>query len=302
MERDESTGGGLLPIASGSSFVSLLRGLAILESFSPERTVLGVSELSHRLGLHKSTVSRLAAALESADFLERAGQPGRYRLGPKLARLGGLATVGLDLRRVARPALLNLVQTCGETAHLGVLEGAESVTIDFVEGRYAVRMHTAIGKRAPIYCSALGKALLAALPAAEVQTRLHGVTLQARTVHTVTTIARLHHDLEAVRRQGYAYDDQELEIGLRCIGAPIYDGAGRPLAAISISGPAARINAETLEQLASNVLAAAAEVSARLGAPRQTAAGGGRRSTNGGRTVVLDGAATRPIADSSERT
>ena len=104
-------------------------------------------------------------------------------------------------------------------------------------------------------------------PDAEVQARLRGVTLQARTPNTATTIARLRRDLEQVRRRGYAYDDEELEAGLRCIGAPIYDGAGRPAAALGISGPATRINAETVEQLAPKVLAAAAEVSARLTMP-----------------------------------
>jgi hypothetical protein len=142
---------------------ALLHGLAVLDLFGRDRTVVGVVDIAKNLGVHRSTASRLAATLASAGYLETAGEPGRYRLAPKLATLGELAAVGTDLRRAADGPLRDLVAQLGETAHLGVLEGTEAVTIDVVDGWQTVRMHSWVGKRSPAHCSSIGKALLAEL-------------------------------------------------------------------------------------------------------------------------------------------
>lgn len=258
-----------LEAARDSNVVAaLLRGLAILDAFSETQRTLGVVELSRRLGVHKSTVSRLAATLEAAGYLERLSQSGKYQLGWRATRLGCLAIATLDLRHLARPALEALVRACGQTAHLGVLDGTEVVTTDFVEGTSTVRMHAAIGKRSPAYCSALGKALLATLPEEEVAALFeNGATLQARTPNTLVTLERLFADLRATRARGYAFDNEELEPGLCCVGASIFDATGRAVAAVSISGPAMRVNAQSLPALAAQVKATVADISRRLGAP-----------------------------------
>jgi DNA-binding IclR family transcriptional regulator len=140
---------------------ALLHGLAVLDLFGRDRTVVGVVDIAKNLGVHRSTASRLAATLASAGYLEIAGEPGRYRLAPKLATLGEIAAVGSDLRRAADGPLRDLVAQLGETAHLGILEGTEAVTIDVIDGWQTVRMHSRVGKRSPAHCSSIGKALLA---------------------------------------------------------------------------------------------------------------------------------------------
>lgn len=256
--------------ARGAEEVSaspLLRGLSILEAFLDEEETLSVGDLSRKLGLHKSTVSRFAGMLEAAGYLERTPGHGRYRLGSRLAALGARVAPRVDLRQVARPALLALRDACGETVHLGVREGAEVVTIDFIEGTHTIRMHTAIGKRSPVYCSALGKSVLSLLPDEELASLRDAVVFEPRTPNTRLTWDALLDDLAPIREQGFALDDQELLIGLSCVGAPILDHHGRPAGALGISGPSDRIAETGTDWLAERVKQAAAEVSAGLGAP-----------------------------------
>src|SRR6266568_3579255 len=150
---------------------ALLHCLAILDMFERDRPIIGIGEMAQQLGTHRSTTSRLAATLAAAGYLESAGEAGRYRLSGKLAALGQLVASEDQVRRAARPALEELVQRLGETGHLAVLDGAEAVMIEVVDGWHTVRMHSWAGKRSPAHCSSMGKALLAGLPEAEVRTR-----------------------------------------------------------------------------------------------------------------------------------
>src|SRR4051812_4405693 len=150
---------------------ALLHGLAILDLYSPDERVLTVGEMARRLGVHKSSASRLAATLSAAGYLDPAGAPGRYRLGSKLLGLAALAAGGDALPQVAIPVLEGLVSECGETGHVAVLDGIEVVTVGVVDGWRSVRMHSTVGKRSPAHATAIGKALLAALPDAEVRRR-----------------------------------------------------------------------------------------------------------------------------------
>ena len=242
----------------------LLRGLSILEAFMGEEDSLSVGDLSRKLGLHKSTVSRFAGMLESAGYLARAEGHGRYRLGTRLASLGVRASTQRDVRTVARPSLVALRDECGETVHLGVREGTEVITIDFVEGTHTIRMHTKVGKRSPVHCSAMGKAILALLPPEEVTALQRVVQLTAFTPNTRMTWGSVVEDLNATRERGYSIDEQELLVGLSCVGAPIVDRDGLPFAAISVSGPSDRIAATGLDWLASRVKHAAEEISDRM--------------------------------------
>lgn len=244
---------------------TLVHGLAVLDLFDRDHPTRGVGEIARELGMHKSSASRLAATLAAGGYLEPQAQPGRYRLGAKLATLGRLAAAGGDLRREALPPLESLVERLGETGHVAILEGTEAVTIEVVEGWHTIRMHSWVGKRSPAHCSSLGKALLAGLTDAEVEARYGKGSLEVRTPGTVRTLGQLREELARVRRTGYAVDREELEPGLCCVAAPIAGPQGAVVAAISVSGPATRIHRGTTAPIAAQVRAAAGEISRRLG-------------------------------------
>jgi len=247
---------------------ALLHGLAVLDMFDRDRVVIGVAEVARQLGVHRSTASRLAATLASAGYLEPAGEPGRYRLAPKLATLGEIAAADTDLRRAAAGPLRELVSRLGETGHLGILEGTEAVTIDVIDGWQTVRMHSWVGKRSPAHCSSIGKALLAGLKPDELTARYPGPELEARTPATITSLDALRENLDQVRVLGYAEDLEELEPHLCCIAAPVFGRDGAVVASISISGPASRLRDPSTRATATDAIRATASlISARLGAP-----------------------------------
>ena len=247
---------------------ALLHGLAVLDMFTWDRPVIGIAEVSRQLGVHRSTASRLAATLATAGYLEQAGEHGRYRLAAKLSRLGEIAAAGDQLRDAALPPLRDLVSRIGETGHLGILDGAEAVTVAVVDGWQTVRMHSWVGKRSPAHCSSMGKALLAGLPAAEIGARYPQSRLEARTDRTITGTGELKRHLAQVRERGYAVDRQELEPHLCCVAAPVFDKTGTVVASISVSGPDSRIDEASIPAIAEVVRHAAGQISARLGAPR----------------------------------
>jgi DNA-binding IclR family transcriptional regulator len=247
---------------------SLLHGLEILDMFAHDRPEIGIGEMAQHLGLHRSTTSRLAATLAVAGYLEPAGEPGRYRLSGKLAALGELVAAEGDVRRAALPYLQDLVQSLGETGHLAVLEGTEAVTIEVVDGWQTVRMHSWVGKRSPAHCSSMGKALLAGLPAEEIDARYPRGRLEASTDRTITDTGELKRHLAQVRERGYAVDRQELEPHLCCVAGPVFDRTGTVVASISVSGPDSRIDEASIPAIAEVVRHAAWQISTRLGAPR----------------------------------
>jgi DNA-binding IclR family transcriptional regulator len=246
---------------------ALLHGLAILDLYSADERVLSVGEIGRRLGVHKSSASRLAATLGAAGYLEPAGAPGRYRLGTKLLGLAALVADGDALPRVAVPILERVVQQTGETGHVAVLDGPESVTVAVVDGWQSVRMHSKVGKRSPAHATAIGKALLSGLSDDDVRARYRERTLDRRTPRTIRSVASLLAHLEDVRSEGWAADDEELEPGLRCVAAPVFEHTGSVVAAIGLSGPAGRMTDAVTRQLGHDLSATAAEISAVLGAP-----------------------------------
>lgn len=270
--RTESLGGGLELVQSPSQLrasplvQSLAHGLQILDLFSDTRPVIGIGEMARELGVHRSTTSRLAATLATCGYLAQTDDPGRYRLGDRLFRLGQLAAPETDLRVIAAEELGILVDHVGETAHVGVLEGREVMSILVIDGWRSLRLHGKVGKRSPAHCSSLGKALLSSLSPAQLSQLYAGVKLETCTPNSVRTIAALRAELKRTRERGYSLDDQELEIGLRCIGAPVLGPAGEPVASISMSGPLSRMQGHLLRQLAAEVPAVAARIAERLGA------------------------------------
>ena len=246
---------------------ALLHGLAVLDMFRYDQTVVGVADIAKNLGVHRSTASRLAATLASAGYLEQAGEQGRYRLAAKLAALGEIAAAQTDLHHAAEGPLRDLVSRLGETGHLGILEGTEAVTVEVVEGWQTVRMHSRVGKRSPAHCSSIGKALLAGLSPAEFKARFPDAGLERRTPKTIADRDELERHLAEVRAQGYAEDVEELEPHLCCVAVPDFGRDGEMVASIGVSGPASRLgDPATRATAASEVTAAARAISTRLGA------------------------------------
>jgi IclR family transcriptional regulator, KDG regulon repressor len=240
------------------------RALRLLDVLAAEGN-LAPGEISSRLALHKSTVHRLLAVLERNEYVERHQGNGRYSLGFKLIELGTSASSRLDLCEVARPILDDLMEQTGETAHIGILSQGAVVSIADSESYKTLRTPSTVGRRTPAHCSSQGKVLLAEMELPQVQAFVRANGLKPYTRLTIRTMRRLQQELEDVRRNGYAIDDQEFEEGLKCIGAPIRDRSGAVIAGISVAGPAIRLRVERMPALINTVVKAADRISAALG-------------------------------------
>ena len=243
--------------------------MLLLKEFGRSGPELGVTEASKRLGLHKSTVSRLLGTLERGGFVEQVSDTRRYRLGLQLASLAGLAVTQLDLSSAARPYLVNLAEQSEETATLSVLDGDEAVNIDQVAGPHPVKDLGWIGRRLPLHASAGGKPLLASLSAERLESWLQQ-PLPAYTERTVVSPEQLRRELQEMLARGYVIVAEEYEPGLTAVGAPVYDYHREIVASITISGPTFRLHPVQLEKAARLVKDTAEQISARLGyTPRQ---------------------------------
>ena len=250
---------------------SVERAVAILNAFSAEEPELGVTELADRLDLHKSTVHRFLVNLEAAGLVERNRLTARYRLGLRIFELGGLVLQQMSLWDEALPFLEGLVRDSGETGHLAVLDGGEAVYIEKVEARKALRIPSAIGRGYPAHATSLGKLLLAHLTADARDLVLAERGLARCTPNTITGRDQLNTELDLIRSQGFAVDDEEYEEGLRCIGAPIVGHTGHVVAAIGIGGPVTRVTPRRVGELAELVMSAAASLSRRMGSEQSGA-------------------------------
>jgi len=240
------------------------RVVAILDLLGASDNSLSLAEICQRMGLHKSTAHRALMALERTGMIERA--PGsRYRLGLKLYDMGSRAVEQIDLRSRVHPQLRKLALRVGETVHLGVLHKTRVVYIDKVEPiNRRVCISSRTGTSNPVYSTSLGKAILAYLPVEEVAKTVAKVQFTGFTTKTLSSPDELLEALERVRRRGYAVDDEEMEIGTRCVGAPILDAAGRPIAAVSISGSVTRLAAHCVPAIAQHVIRCSQEISTSL--------------------------------------
>lgn len=248
---------------SRASASVLLNGLHVLEAFSIDQPVLGVTEIARRVGQHKSTVSRILATLERAGYVERDEGSGRFRLGLGRIALAGPLLADLDVRRVALGSLQQLTERTGETSALMVWNGHEAVVVEQVQSPKQVKHTAAIGTRYDTYESSSVKVFLAALPAAEVanlfERRLLVGTSDEQSLEGYTA------ELNRVGEQGFAINDGRTsgeEVG---IAAPVRDHRGVVVAAVLLSAPRFRVPPALLEVLARSVAEAASEVSARMG-------------------------------------
>jgi len=250
--------------AEAGRLSSVATSVRLLKAFSEEQVEIGISDLARRLGIAKSTVHRLAVTLVADGMLEQNPDTGKYRLGIALFRLGSLVRRRMILSNEARPLLRELREKVNETVHLAVLDGDELMYVYNLESTQAIRMRSDVGVRKPAYCTAEGQAILAFQPA-EVVERVVRDGLGARTPQTITDPQALRKVLEGVRARGCAIEDEESELGMRCIAAPLRNDAGDVVAAIGLAGPVSRLSKKALATFIPHVIETAAAISARLG-------------------------------------
>lgn len=245
---------------------SLRRALSILLCFGEDTSGQGlsVSNISEKLEINKSTVTRLIQPLLSYNFVEEADRPGTYKLSWQNASLGLAYLSSLRADRDMHPVLLSLSETTRETVHLVRATPPRVVYIDKIDSQHAVRMVSRVGNTQPMYCTSVGKAILA-FSSAETLEQVIDAGLRRLTAATITDPDDLRMELQQIRDRGWAMDNVENEEGIRCVAAPIFDADGDCNFAISISAPVARITYDKALQLAPVVTEAAAEISRRLG-------------------------------------
>lgn len=241
------------------------RALDILELLSLEKDGLGVTDIGNRIGLHKSTVHRILSAMAERGYIEKTSARGSYKLGLKLIEISSVYLNSIELKTEARPYLWELTSKLGQTSHLAILEGNDAVYIDKVDVVTSIRLYSQIGRRIPVYCSALGKSLLSGLAEPELDKIVKGCSFKKLTDNTIDNKNQLLSQVEEVRKNGWALDNEEHEEGVRCIASPIFDYRGKVIAAVSISGPSAAISPERDRETGKMLADTALNISKRLG-------------------------------------
>ncbi|RSL33057.1 IclR family transcriptional regulator [Salibacterium salarium] len=247
------------------SVQSVDRALHILDLLQQEPKGIGITELSNKLDVSKSTVHRLLMSLWKKGYVQQNKETERYWLGLKCLQLGESVSENLDVRQKAKPYLEQLAKKTSETVHLVTLENNEIVYIDKIETHATIRMFSRVGKRAPLYCTGAGKAMLAFLSENERQNVYAATSFHAFTNTTITTVDGLEKHLEGIRENGFALDEEEHEEGIQCAASPIFDYAGKVVASVSVAGPVIRVKDEKLALIAEDVKQTAAAVSQEMG-------------------------------------
>ncbi len=240
------------------------RTIAVLQCVADSDIDLAAADIARQLQLHKSTVHRLLVVLEHYRLIKK-GPEGAFRLGTRLIELGDRAVARLKLSQRAMPFLRTLATQTGEGAHVTILSGVDMLSIAHVEGRWSLQSLTRTGQKTLIHCTAAGKAMLAFLPEEACDDLVAKLSLKRYTPHTIVKPSAIKLELLRVRAAGYAVDDEELEEGLRCVSAPIFDHQGQVIASLSMAAPVFRLRKERLPQVARLVMTAARGLSAELG-------------------------------------
>lgn len=244
---------------------SLDRALAIFEILAHSRRGNSLAELARRLFVPKSSLHCVLLTLERRGYIERSETTHRYVLGLKLFSLVNSAINQLTVNEAALPVLRSLMNQTHLTVHMGILDQGEVVLVNKIDPPGLFRLATWIGKRMEIHCTGVGKALIAYLPPEQLEELLSQHALPRHNDCTIANARKLKEQLKVVRTLGYAFDDEEDEVGLRCIGAPVFDHDGRAVAAVSVAGTTAQITRENRSRLAERLKSAVLEISRNLG-------------------------------------
>lgn len=253
---------------------SLSRGLHALTLLAQAEGAVGVSELAEMLGVDPSSSYRLLATLERHGYVLQEAQGKKYALGYAALELAGAVLRRLNVATIAAPHLRTLVNETGESAHLAVRDGANAVFIGQEVATAILRVDTTIGSSEPVHCTAVGKVLLSEMAEGELMAIFGGRPLPRFTSQTITSLDELLPELARTRTRGYAFDDEELHPGVRCLAAPVRDYQNRIIAAIGISGPTSRLTRERLPELSAAICDAAAAISEQMGYGQVTVATG----------------------------
>ena len=251
---------------SPSSIKTVDRLVRILDCFTPAQPAWSLTELSTHLQLPKSTLHRFLVSLETYGILHRDLHDKRWRLGPRLFAWGSLAAESIDLRRIARPVMRDLVAATGETVILTAYYGQEVICIDKVETNHSVRMTLEVGTRRPPHAGASCKVLMAYLPGEEIRAIIRDKGLPRLCTNTITDPDELLTELGAIRERGYAHSLEETDLGAWGVATPIRDWRGEVVAAIGVAGPISRLTDQLVQQCVALCRQAAQRISMLLGA------------------------------------
>jgi IclR family transcriptional regulator, KDG regulon repressor len=242
---------------------SLYKALLILDSFTEANPEWGVSDLSRHLGIGKSSVSTMLSTLASLNFVYQSPTTRRYRLGPRCLELGYVASSRLVIRNLAFPCLETLLQG-NRIVYMGIPYLNELL---YIETLFPIRRqvnYSSVGRRAPLYCTAIGKAILAYMPPLYIEEYINTVAFRRHTPNTIMSAQDLREELEMIQKRGYSIDRQETELGIQCVGAPVRGSDGNVIAAISISGSPKEINFDNLADLSEEILKVSRDISQKV--------------------------------------
>lgn len=248
---------------SGAAVQSVDRALQVLEIIARHGSA-GVTAIADELGVHKSTVSRLVGVLDARGYVEQIEERGKYRLGFAVVRLAASAASERDLTKAGQSVCDALADTVGETTNLSVLDDDRAVNLVKARSESEVSLRTWVGQSSPAHATSSGKVLLSGLDRDDLRRRLPR-RLESFTDTTITTLTRLEEHLDTTRERGWASVNEELEIGLNAVAAPVRDHTGRIVSALSVSGPSYRLHPDRFAEVAADTRRAAVEVSRRLG-------------------------------------
>jgi DNA-binding IclR family transcriptional regulator len=251
--------------AQESPSVAVERALTMLEAIAQESEGLSNAEISRKLKMPKSSASYILRTLEARGYVNRDAESGKYRVGLKILSLSRGALSGIDVREVALPIMRHLVEKTNLTCHLAILDGPDAVYIEKVEPTGFLRVDTWVGRRMRVHATSVGKALAAYIPEERLEKIIESSDMEKRTPKTITTLPRLLKELEKVRHQGYAIDDEENNLGARCLAAPVFNQHGGIEASVGLSGTVLQVSPQTMPRIVEALKDAARHISMQLG-------------------------------------
>jgi DNA-binding IclR family transcriptional regulator len=247
-----------------SPSVAVERALAMLEAVAHQPEGLSNADISRQLKIPKSSASYILRTLEQRGYVNR-DPSGKYHVGLKILSLSRGALSGIDVREVALPIMRRLVEKTNLTCHLAILDGSEAVYIEKVEPNGFIRMDTWVGRRMRVHATSVGKALVAHIPQDRLEQIISEAGMERRTPKTITTLPKLLKELEKVRTQGYAVDDEENNLEARCVGAPVFNQYGAIEASLGLSGTVHQVNPQSMHRIVESLKDAARHLSMQLG-------------------------------------
>jgi IclR family KDG regulon transcriptional repressor len=240
------------------------RALQIMDCFSNDHPERGISEIAQLVGLHKATTHRIVTTLVNYGYLERSSEDQKYKLGMRLANLGNKVIKHIKLRNEALPFMNALVEKLDEACDLSIFDRGDAFYVEVIKSTHALTISAAIGQRLPPYCTASGKVFLAYLSPEELDAYIK-LPIRSYTENTVTHPDELRRQLTLFRQQGYAYDDEEYEVGIRAVAVPIFNHQEKVVAALGMPSPTSRMTSDRIPEIAKNLIEAGEAISHKLG-------------------------------------